>query len=39
MLIALAVAWLLLREYNRLTGAGAPATVPGLAPKLAEARR
>ena len=38
-LIALGVAWLLLREYNRLTGAGAPATVPGLAPKLAEARR
>ena len=38
-LIALAVAWLLLREYNRLTGAGEPAPVPGLAPKLAEARR
>ena len=38
--VALVVAWLLLREYGRLTGTGAPATATApLAPKLAEAKR
>jgi len=41
-LVALVLAWLLLREHGRLTGTGAPASTaavaPAATPKLAEAR-